>query len=204
MSGDIIDKERKIKDTEKLYMNLRDVLSKQRDPRVAANLDKVQSVLRKRGEKLKVRNGKLTVEKFTKKPCFVFSITLVVPYRTLKLIINLLLCITAALQRHCKTSVFRVVSRRRGKHVRDASGRVQKRHDENGQWNVRIKKEVLRSKEEVPENERDHCEISLRAHSSVCAGIQCEILRGWFQYDDTYTERLLSRVSEKIIKWTIE
>ncbi|EFN88290.1 Coiled-coil domain-containing protein 147 [Harpegnathos saltator] len=53
MSDDIIDKERKIKDTEKLYMNLRDVLSKQREPWTAASLDEVRNALRKRGEKLK-------------------------------------------------------------------------------------------------------------------------------------------------------
>ncbi|XP_032679289.1 cilia- and flagella-associated protein 58-like [Odontomachus brunneus] len=53
MSDDIINKEKSIKDTEKLYTNLRDVLSKQRDSRMTANLDKVQSALRKRGEKLK-------------------------------------------------------------------------------------------------------------------------------------------------------
>lgn len=67
MSDIIIDKEKKIKDTGKLYMNLRDVLSKQRDPRIAASLDIVQSSLRKRGEKLKVRNRKLTVQKFPRK-----------------------------------------------------------------------------------------------------------------------------------------
>lgn len=52
----MMDKERKLRDTEKLYMNLRDVLSKQPDPQAAANLSKVQNALRKRGEKLKVRN----------------------------------------------------------------------------------------------------------------------------------------------------
>lgn len=67
MSDDIIDKEKKIKDTEKLYANLRDVLSKQQDPRAMASLDEVRSALRKREEKLKVRYRKLTVEKFSKK-----------------------------------------------------------------------------------------------------------------------------------------
>lgn len=56
MSSDMMDKERKLRDTEKLYTNLRDVLSKQPDPQAAANLNKVQNALRKRGEKLKVRN----------------------------------------------------------------------------------------------------------------------------------------------------
>lgn len=57
MSADMIDKEKKIKDTEKLYTNIRDVLSKQPDPQAAAGLSKVQNALRKRGEQLKVRNG---------------------------------------------------------------------------------------------------------------------------------------------------
>lgn len=56
MSGDMIDKEKKIKDTEKLYINLRNVLSKQPDPQVVANLDKIQNALRKREDKLKVRD----------------------------------------------------------------------------------------------------------------------------------------------------
>ncbi|XP_014470458.1 PREDICTED: cilia- and flagella-associated protein 58-like [Dinoponera quadriceps] len=53
MSDNIIDKEKKIKDVEKLYMNLRGVLSKQRDPQAVASVDEVRSALRKRGEKLK-------------------------------------------------------------------------------------------------------------------------------------------------------
>lgn len=56
MSADMMDKERKLRDTEKLYMNLRDVLSRQPDPQAAENLNKVQNILRKKGEKLKVRN----------------------------------------------------------------------------------------------------------------------------------------------------
>lgn len=55
MSDNMIDKEKKIKDTEKLYMNLRDVLSKQPDPQVVANLNNIQNALRKKEEKLKVR-----------------------------------------------------------------------------------------------------------------------------------------------------
>lgn len=58
LSTAIIDKEKKIQDTEKLNINLRDVLSKQRDPQAVINLNKVQNDLRRRGEKLKVRNIK--------------------------------------------------------------------------------------------------------------------------------------------------
>jgi len=54
MSTDIIHKERKLNDTEKLYMNLRDVLSKQPNSQRETSLDKVQNILRKRGEKIKV------------------------------------------------------------------------------------------------------------------------------------------------------
>ncbi|XP_025262810.1 cilia- and flagella-associated protein 58 [Camponotus floridanus] len=61
ISSDMIDKERKLRDTEKLYMNLRDVLSKQPDPQAAANLNKVQNALRKRGEKLKCLVAELNV-----------------------------------------------------------------------------------------------------------------------------------------------
>lgn len=66
MSTDMIDKEKKMRNNEKLYMNLRDVLSKQPDPRVAASLDKVQSALRKRGEKLKVRSSTYSSSAFRK------------------------------------------------------------------------------------------------------------------------------------------
>lgn len=64
MSSDMISKEKKIKDTEKLYMNLRDVLSKQRDPQAMASLDKVQNALRERGDKLKVRNRTCSLSAF--------------------------------------------------------------------------------------------------------------------------------------------
>ncbi|XP_011705667.1 PREDICTED: cilia- and flagella-associated protein 58-like [Wasmannia auropunctata] len=53
MSTDIIDKERKLKDTEKLYMNLRDVLSKQPNLQITKNLSKVRDIVRTRGEKIK-------------------------------------------------------------------------------------------------------------------------------------------------------
>jgi len=59
MSTNMINKERKLKDTEKLYMNLRDVLSKQPNLQIRTNLNKVQNILRKRGEKIKVSINKL-------------------------------------------------------------------------------------------------------------------------------------------------
>ncbi|KYN18447.1 hypothetical protein ALC57_09241 [Trachymyrmex cornetzi] len=54
MSADIIHKERKLDDTEKLSTNLRDVLLKQPNSQRETSLDKVQNILRKRGEKNKV------------------------------------------------------------------------------------------------------------------------------------------------------
>ncbi|KYN50605.1 hypothetical protein ALC57_11708 [Trachymyrmex cornetzi] len=54
MSADIIHKERKLDDTEKLSTNLRDVLLKQPNSQRETSLDKVQNILRKRGEKIKV------------------------------------------------------------------------------------------------------------------------------------------------------
>lgn len=50
----MIDKERKLKDIEKLYMNLRDILSKQPNLQITTKLNKVQKQFRKRGEKIKV------------------------------------------------------------------------------------------------------------------------------------------------------
>lgn len=54
MAEDAIDKEKKIKDTEKLYMNLREILSKQPGPQVTVALSKTQKALRERGQKMKV------------------------------------------------------------------------------------------------------------------------------------------------------
>lgn len=54
MSSSIIDKERKLKDTEKLYMNLRNVLSRQSNLQMTTNLNNIKNLLHKRGEKIKV------------------------------------------------------------------------------------------------------------------------------------------------------
>lgn len=54
MSGDMIDKEKKIKETEKLYMNLREILSKLPGPQMMVSLNKTQKALRERGRKMKV------------------------------------------------------------------------------------------------------------------------------------------------------
>lgn len=63
----MIDKERKIKDTERLYLNLRDVLLKQPTLQTTMNLNKFQSVLRKRGDKIKV-----SIQFSIKKKAFIF------------------------------------------------------------------------------------------------------------------------------------
>ncbi|KAL6254573.1 hypothetical protein P5V15_014625 [Pogonomyrmex californicus] len=52
ISSDMIDKERKLKNTEKLYMNIRNILSMQPNQQMA-NFDKIHSTLRKRGKKIK-------------------------------------------------------------------------------------------------------------------------------------------------------
>ncbi|KAK1118820.1 hypothetical protein K0M31_014594 [Melipona bicolor] len=58
MAADMIEKEKKIKDTEKLYMNLREILSKHPGPEVAISLNKTQKALRERGQKVKVNENK--------------------------------------------------------------------------------------------------------------------------------------------------
>jgi len=55
----MINKEKKLKDIEKLYMNLRDVLSKQPNLQISTNLNKIQNIVRKRGEKIKVSINEL-------------------------------------------------------------------------------------------------------------------------------------------------
>jgi len=55
MSDDLIEKDKNLKDTERLYANLRTVLSRQSDPQATVNLHKAQDALHKRGIKLKVR-----------------------------------------------------------------------------------------------------------------------------------------------------
>lgn len=54
MASEMIEKEKKIKDTERLYMNLREILSKHPGPQVAISLNKTQKALRQRGQKMKV------------------------------------------------------------------------------------------------------------------------------------------------------
>lgn len=54
MAADMIEKEKKVKDTEKLYMNLREILSKHPGPQVMVSLNKTQKALRERGKKVKV------------------------------------------------------------------------------------------------------------------------------------------------------
>lgn len=54
LSSELIDKDRKIKETEKLYMDLREMLSKQPGPELIENFDKTQKALRERGKKMKV------------------------------------------------------------------------------------------------------------------------------------------------------
>ncbi|XP_076767182.1 cilia- and flagella-associated protein 58 [Xylocopa sonorina] len=57
----MIDKEKKIKDTERLYMNLREILSKHPGPQVAISLSKTQKALRQRGQKMKCLLAELSV-----------------------------------------------------------------------------------------------------------------------------------------------
>lgn len=54
MAAIMVEKEKKVKDTERLYMNLREILSKHPGPQVALTLNKTQKVLRERGQKMKV------------------------------------------------------------------------------------------------------------------------------------------------------
>ncbi|XP_076643190.1 cilia- and flagella-associated protein 58 isoform X2 [Halictus rubicundus] len=53
MASELVDKEKQIKDTEKLYMNLREILSKHPGPQVTISLNKTQKALRERGQKMK-------------------------------------------------------------------------------------------------------------------------------------------------------
>jgi len=55
----MINNEKKLKDTEKLYMSLRNVLSKQPNLQITTNLNKVQNILHKRREKIKVSINEL-------------------------------------------------------------------------------------------------------------------------------------------------
>lgn len=54
MSSELIDKEKKIKDTEKLYMNLREIIAKQPGPEVLVRLSRTRRALTDRGKKMKV------------------------------------------------------------------------------------------------------------------------------------------------------
>ena len=54
MSSEMVAKEKKIKDTEKLYMNLREIIAKQPGPDVLVHLTKTRRALTDRGKKMKV------------------------------------------------------------------------------------------------------------------------------------------------------
>ena len=54
MSSDMVTKEKTIKYTEKLYANVREMLTKQPGPEVVAVLTKTQRSLVERGNKIKV------------------------------------------------------------------------------------------------------------------------------------------------------
>lgn len=54
MSAELIAKEKKIRETEKLYMNLREIVAKQPGPEVLLHLSKTRRALRDRGKKMKV------------------------------------------------------------------------------------------------------------------------------------------------------
>ncbi|XP_063978524.1 cilia- and flagella-associated protein 58-like [Diachasmimorpha longicaudata] len=53
LSSELIERDEKIKETEKLYMDLREMLSKQPGPELIGNFDKTQKALRQRGKKMK-------------------------------------------------------------------------------------------------------------------------------------------------------
>lgn len=55
MSSELVAKDKQIKDTEKLYMNLREIVAKQPGPEVLVSLTKTRKALRDRGKKMKVR-----------------------------------------------------------------------------------------------------------------------------------------------------
>ncbi|XP_054004933.1 cilia- and flagella-associated protein 58-like isoform X2 [Hylaeus anthracinus] len=61
MASAMIEKEKKIKDTERLYMNLREILSKHPGPHVAISLNKTQKALRERGQKMKCMLAELSM-----------------------------------------------------------------------------------------------------------------------------------------------
>lgn len=54
MSCELISKTKKIKETEKLYMDMRQILLKQPGPEFVSNLEKTKEALRVRGRKMKV------------------------------------------------------------------------------------------------------------------------------------------------------
>lgn len=54
MSALIIDKEKRVQDTEKLYINLREIMARQPGPQMTIALNKTRKALRDRGNKMKV------------------------------------------------------------------------------------------------------------------------------------------------------
>lgn len=61
MSSEIITKEKKAKEAEKMYTNLREVVAKQPGPEVIMHLSRTRSALRNRAKKMKVKQLKLSL-----------------------------------------------------------------------------------------------------------------------------------------------
>lgn len=55
-----VERERQLKESQRLYLNLRQVLSKQPGPEIQSELSKTQRALRSKGDKLKVRSFFIT------------------------------------------------------------------------------------------------------------------------------------------------
>lgn len=58
MSSELVSKDEKIKEIEKLYMEVHETLMKQPSPEIISNFEKTQKVLRERGIKMKVKKKK--------------------------------------------------------------------------------------------------------------------------------------------------
>ncbi|XP_047351046.1 cilia- and flagella-associated protein 58-like [Vespa velutina] len=81
MSALIIDKEKRVQDTEKLYINLREIMAKQPGPQITMALNKTQKALRDRGNKMKclvselnmyeveIKEYKFDIERMSKEMC---------------------------------------------------------------------------------------------------------------------------------------
>lgn len=187
MASEMIEKEKKIKDTERLYMNLREILSKHPGPQVAISLNKTQKALRQRGQKMKVSEQMPRTRAVYEFP-ETFSLERERD-RVNSLAVNLHLIAGRMIQKRISQCLLAELSMYE---FQVSEYRID-RHGQNERQDVRAEEEILLPEEEAVEVEGVGFEVIQRASTSGRDSVHEEILRRWVQHDHPHTQKLFRR-----------